>query len=162
MSSFSLGQEVTYNDADNTIVHTSKQHGHGGGGSTGTTGGTTPSPKIVGTSGHLQIDLVWDSSVANAPAGFTTAVIDAATYITSQYSTAEMIYIHVGWGEINGQTLMAGALGESSTNGYLVSYAQATAPLTALGYTFAADNEPTTAQFFISSAQAKESGYINA
>jgi hypothetical protein len=165
VSSFFLGQEVTFND-ENGVSKVTQQHGHGGGGGGGTGGGTptggTPSGTIVGTSGHLQIDLVWDSSVANAPSGFTTAVTDAATYIASQYSTPEMIYIHVGWGEMNGQTMMAGALGESSSNGYLTNFATATASLTKLGYTFTANNEPMAAQFFITSAQAKESGLTNA
>ncbi len=159
-----LSQEVTYNSDENILFRTTQHHGGGGfgggGGGTGGTGGT-PSPTIVGTSGHLQIDLVWDTSVAAAPSGFTTAVINAASYIASQYSTPEMLYIHVGWGEIAGSSLAAGALGESESNGYLTNFATATAHLTSLGYSFTANNEPTTAQFFITSAQAKDAGLIN-
>jgi hypothetical protein len=167
------GQEVLYN-ADEDIMVRGASHGHGGGGGGG--GGTTttsptptpapaptptlPAPVIVGSSGGLQIDLIWDSSVANAPSGFTTAVANAAASIASQFSTPEMINIHVGWGEINSQTMSSGMLGESQMYGYLTNFATATNSLVKLGYSFNASNEPTGAQFFLSYAQAKESGIL--
>jgi hypothetical protein len=161
-----LGHEVTYDSDEGTMVdvHGAAKGGShgpsGGGGGGGTVTGSTPSATMVGSSTGLQIDLIWDSSVANAPSGFTTAVADAASYFASQFSTREIINIHVGWGEVNGQSLMSGAIGESQTNGYLTNFATATNHLTQLGYSFNAINEPTGAQFFLTNAQAKDSGIL--
>src|SRR6185312_10110379 len=40
---------------------------------------STSNDTLVGSPGGLRIDLLWDSSVAQAPSGFKTAVIEAAT-----------------------------------------------------------------------------------
>jgi hypothetical protein len=165
----SVGQEYTYDSDENTLVRDTQTQGLPTHNSAPTVSHTVvstpvvPSPTLVGSSTGVQIDLIWDSSVAKAPAGFTTAIIDAATYIASQTAGGhEVINIQVGWGEIAGSTMSSSALGESQMNGYLVNYATATAPLTAMGYSFTANNEPVNAQFFITSAQAKADGYINA
>ena len=80
-SSF-LGQELTYNSDDNTLVrfHSAAfgASSHHGGGGTGT---TTPSPVTEqAPNSNLEFNLIWDSSVANAPSGFMTAVENAALY----------------------------------------------------------------------------------
>ena len=72
-----------------------------------------PEPTLVGIHGGLQIDLIWDPSVANAPRGFTQAITDAAKYYTTLFSNDEVINIHVGYGEIDGSRMAANALGES-------------------------------------------------
>src|SRR5581483_6330567 len=69
---------------------------------------STPTPTVVGPAGGLQIDLIWDSSVAHAPAGFKQAVINAATEYTTLYSDDVVIRIKVGYGEVNGSRLASG------------------------------------------------------
>jgi hypothetical protein len=163
-SSSFLGSEITYNADEGAVVH-SAAHGGGGfrppSGGGGGSGGT-PAPSLVVSSGsNLEFNLVWDSSVASAPSGFMQAVVNVAKYYESLFTTSskEIINIHVGWGEIGGQSLSAGALGESQSNGYLTNFATVTSHLP--GYSFTASNEPTSAQFYITSAQTKAFGLIN-
>jgi hypothetical protein len=167
---FALGPEVTLNDSGVLSPHNSSiGHGHpgggGGGGGTGGTGGTTPVPTLVSstTGGNLSIDLVWDSSVANATTGFTAAVAAAAQLFVNDLTTATktVLYIAVGWGEIAGSPLSAGALGESESNGYLTNYSTVANALAAHHDNVSASNEPTSAQFFVTSAEAKILGLVN-
>jgi hypothetical protein len=121
-----------------------------------------PSHTLVGSPGGLQFDLVWDASVANAPSGFKQAVIAAATYYTTLFSNDEVIKIAVGYGEMHGTRLASDAIGASESNGYLTSY---TTTVNALGNDnyppSLAQNEPTSAQFFITRAEAKALGLIS-
>ena len=64
----------------------------------------------------LTFNVTYDSSVSSAPAGFTTAFNNAIQFIASEYSDPITINMHVGWGEINGQGLSPGDLGQSLTN----------------------------------------------
>ncbi len=134
-----------------------------GSGLTAATGSSaaTPAPSLVGSATGLQFDLIWDPSVAAAPSGFIQAVKSAAQYIASLFSTREVINIDVGYGEIAGSRLGAGALGENESYGYLANYAAVTNALRSGGYSFAAANEPTSSQFFITSAETKAMGYVN-
>ena len=120
-----------------------------------------PAPTLVGIHGGLQIDLIWDPSVANAPRGFTQAITDAAKYYTTLFSNDEVINIHVGYGEIDGSRMAANALGESESYGYLTNYSTVTNALAKDGYSFTAANEPTGSQFFVTSADAKTLGMIS-
>jgi hypothetical protein len=90
------------------------------------------------------------------------AVQDAAQYYASQFSNNEIVNIDVGYGEIAGGQLSANALGESESYGYLTNYAHVTNALHNDGFTFAARNEPTNSQFFVTSADAKTLGLLNA
>ncbi len=132
-------------------------------GSTGAGGSSAaaPVPTLVGAAGGLQIDLIWDSSVATAPSGFLQAVTSAAQTIASLFSTKEVVNVDVGYGEIAGSPLGAGALGESESYGYLANYSTVTNTLRADGYSFTAANEPTSSQFFLTSAETKAMGYVN-
>jgi len=82
-------------------------------------------------------------------------------------ATHEVINIHIGWGEVHGQALPSGAIGASETNGYLTNYSTVSSGLLAssggviTSASFNASNEPTGAQFFISSAEAKVFGLSN-
>jgi hypothetical protein len=125
------------------------------------TGSLVPPPTLVGSSHGLQIDLVWDSSVTKAPSGFMQAVIDAAQYYTTLIATHEVIKIDVGYGEIGGSPLAANALGESESYGYLTNYSTVTVALSHDGFVFSATNEPTSSQFFLTSAEAKTLGLVN-
>lgn len=156
-----LGQEYLINDSGQVSpVYGAATHGNTGS-SSSASHSSTPAPTLVGSSSGLQIDLIWDSSVANAPSGFMQAIIDAAQYYTTLFSNHEVINIQVGWGEIAGSTLASNALGESESYGYLTNYSTVTNALAKDGYSFAAHNEPTTSQFFVTSADAKSLGLIS-
>lgn len=123
--------------------------------------GTTPAPTLVGAAGGLQFDLIWDPSVASAPSGFIQAVKSAAQYLSSLFSTKEVVNVDVGYGEVDGSPLGAGALGESESYGYLTNYSTVTGALRADGYGFSASNEPKNGQFFLTSAETKAFGLVN-
>ncbi len=166
----SLGQEYVVNDAGLVSpVNGAGSSSHGSGSSShgsGSSSSSAPSPTLVTASGsNLQIDLIWDSSVGGAPSGFTTAIIDAAQFYVTNFTSSTggkvELFLDVGYGEIAGTSLSSGALGESESNGYLTNYATVTSALAKEGFTFTASNEPTTSQFFITSAQAKTLGLIS-
>ena len=50
----------------------------------------------------MQISIIYDSSVANAPAGFTTAITDAVNYLDKLFTNPISITIDVGYGEVGG------------------------------------------------------------
>jgi hypothetical protein len=62
---------------------------------------------------HPVINLIWDASVANAPAGFVAAVEDAAAYFDALITNPITVNIDVGYGEYDGKTLPAGVLGDT-------------------------------------------------
>jgi hypothetical protein len=115
----------------------------------------------------LQIDITYDSSVSSAPAGFETAVQAAVQYLDSAFNSPITINIDVGWGEVDGTPLDAGAVGESNSIGDYYSYsafrsallANAVAPNAVI----AAKNLPTTnptggGEIYIASAEEKALG----
>jgi hypothetical protein len=74
---------------------------------------------------RLQINATYDSSANLAPAGFKTAVQAAIQFFDTTFSNNIVINIAFGWGEVGGQTMNSGAIGESLANydtGY--SYSQ--------------------------------------
>jgi hypothetical protein len=85
----------------------------------------------IGSAGGLVFDVTFDSSVADAPAGFTSAITDAIEYYESVFTNAITINLDVGWGEIGGQPLEGGAIGESESYLDAVSYSQLVSALTA-------------------------------
>jgi hypothetical protein len=156
----SLGREYIINDAGElSQVHGATAHSPI---AKAPPPSAAPAPTLVGSSNGLQIDLIWDASVGNAPSGFMQAIIDAAQYYTTLFSNKEVINIDVGWGEIGGSSLASNALGESESFGYLTNYATVTNALERDGFSFAATNEPTASQFFVTSAEAKAFGLISA
>lgn len=138
--------------------HSGVGHGSGtssqGHGSTPSSSSSAADQTLVGSPGGLQIDLLWDPSVAHAPSDFKAAVTEAATYLTKVFSTDEVINLHVGWGEVGGSSLAANALGASESVGYLSDYATVAGAVHAP----AAGNAPTSGQFFVTSAEAKALG----
>lgn len=161
---FAHGPQVTYDEGALSPIGAAGGGGHGGHTSGGSTGGTAPAPTLVtGTSSSLAIDLVWDSSVASAPSGFMSAVTASAQALVNDITTATktVVYVAVGWGEIAGGALASGALGESQSSGYLTNYTTVANALTAHGDNLTAANEPTSAQFFVTSAEAKLLGMAN-
>jgi hypothetical protein len=120
----------------------------------------------------MNINLIYDSSTSNAPAGFAAAMNYVVTFFDTVFTNPVTINIAVGWGEIAGQPLSSGALGESETaasSGYTYSQmknaltantAQSATDLTALANLPASD--PTGGGlFFIGSADAKALGLIS-
>jgi hypothetical protein len=130
-----------------------------------------PPPTLVGASGGLQFDLIWDASVASAPAAFETAAIKAATLYASMFSNREVINIHVGYGEVAGYSLGSGALAASMSYGYMENYATVASALkqdaASSSYQKTADaNLPSTdptkgGTFFVSTAEAKALGQVS-
>ncbi len=73
----------------------------------------------------MNIIAVPDASVGQAPAAFTTAINYVVNLLDNLFTNSLTIYIAVGWGEIDGQTLGKDDLGESLARNYSsYSYAQ--------------------------------------
>lgn len=145
--------------------------GSGTGGTSGGTGGTTGTSSITNqSSGGLVVNVVYDASVANAPAGFTADVQSVINYFESHFSNPVTITIDVGYGEVDGTSLGSGALGESITYFDPVSYAQLqsalAANLNANGNSAAAATLPATSpvsgQWWVSTAEAEALGITSA
>jgi len=85
----------------------------------------------MGAAGGLVFNITYDSSVSSAPAGFTTAIAAVVNYYTSVFYDPVTINIDVGWGEVAGQALASGALGESETNLGVFGYSQVKTALAA-------------------------------
>jgi hypothetical protein len=144
----------------------------GSGTATVTTTATAPSPTLVTTAGSgLEFNLVWDSSVASAPAGFMTDVVAAAQYYESMITTTAVVNLDVGYDEIGGSSLSSGALGESETNLTSISYATLVSDLKAHASTDSTDasflaslpaSAPVSGNFWLTTAQAKALGVISA
>jgi hypothetical protein len=125
---FSLGTPVQLSSNDVLTPIQSASHSGASGRSGTGIAGTAPAPTLVTTAGSgLQFKLIWDASVSTAPTSFMNGVIAAAQeyerLYTSPGQSAITLNIQVGYGEVNGTALGAGALGESSSNGYLTNYA---------------------------------------
>ncbi len=72
----------------------------------------------------LHINLIWDASVAAAPAAFKTAIQSAATMLQNAFSNKITVNIAVGWGEIGGTKISQSGVAEGGPNGGVwVSYA---------------------------------------
>ena len=151
----------------------SASHGQSGGSSTSTAAaGTALAATLVTTAGSgLAINLQWDSSVTTAtPAGFAADLIAVAHFLESQITTAATINLQVGYGTILGQSLSAGALGESSTNIRQVSSASLLAALNATSSGDATDVgvlaslrvNPVSGTYYVTTAQAKALGISGA
>ncbi len=75
---------------------------------------------LNGPAEAMVINVNYDSSVGSAPAGFTSAFQNAVSFFDTTFSNPITVNIGVGWGEVGGSTISAGALGESET--YLAGY----------------------------------------
>jgi len=68
----------------------------------------------------MQINVTFDQAIGSLPAGFVAAIDYVVEYFDHLFTDAITINIDVGYGEVNGQALGSGALGESIT--FLNSY----------------------------------------
>jgi len=115
----------------------------------------------------MQIVAEYDSSAQNAPPGFKTAVQAAIDYFDQKILDPITVKIVFSYGELQGAALGSGALGESSTNGYIEPFSQLVSWLTAAA-TSQADfqslaalpaSDPTGgAMFWVSDSAAKVFG----
>jgi Ca2+-binding RTX toxin-like protein len=146
------------------VVHSASLGSPSGGGSSGS--GSTQVTNTATTG--LNINVTYDSSVGNAPAGFTNVVAQVVQYFQSHFNDPVTININVGYGEVAGSRLSAGALGESSTYLASVSYAAMTSAL-ATDQTTAADNlavaslpgsNPNGGAYWVSTAEGKALGLV--
>src|SRR5262249_44239952 len=117
------------------------------------------------------INVTYDSSVSSAPAGFTTTVNAVVQYFQSQFTDPITINISVGYGEVGGQALGSGALGESLTYLNTYSYSQLLGALTADATTathqtavasLPASNPAGGANYLVPTAEAKALGLMGA
>ena len=93
---------------------------------------SSSSSNSVASSQHssgLVINITYDSSVADAPAGFEAVVASVVQFYESEFTNPITLNIDVGWGEIDGQTLASGALGESESFLKSFNYSQIRAAL---------------------------------
>ena len=116
----------------------------------------------------LVFDVTYDPSVVSAPAAFQTAFQDAINLYQTTYTDPITINIDVGWGEIDGNPLNPGNLGQSRTNqpgnftysqvrGALISDAKSAADFQAISTLGVTD--PTGGRTFrMSDAEAKALG----
>jgi hypothetical protein len=117
----------------------------------------------------MEINLVFDSSVSNAPAGFTSAIEYAVSVLDAAFTNPVTINIDVGWGEVGGTSLLAGDLGESLS--FLSSYsysaikgaliAEGNSPIQQSAYATLPATDPTKGSGLeITTAEAKALGLL--
>ena len=86
----------------------------------------------------MNINVIYDQSQSSLPAGFVAAVNYVVNFYDTTFTNAVTVNIDLGYGEIAGQSLGAGALGESET--YFDSFDYSTAVNALTG------NEPSNTQ----------------
>src|ERR1035441_10054773 len=144
-----------------------------GGGSSATGGGSTTSDGGSSSSsggsqsGGLIINVSYDASVGRGPAAFMTDVAAAVQYFESHISNPITINIDVGYGEVGGQTMGGGALGQSlyyldsynysTVKNALVADAKSANDMTAIA-TLPSSDPTNGGTFWTSTAEAKALG----
>jgi len=119
----------------------------------------------------MQIQFTYDASVAAAPAGFTAALSYVAGVLDALITNPITVNINVGWNEIGGVTLPAGAVAEGGPLGGIgMSYTNLVAELKANASNRAAvqglASLPATApsqiaSYYVSPAQEKAWGLLS-
>jgi hypothetical protein len=117
------------------------------------------------------INVTYDSSVSSAPASFTATVNAVVQYFETEFVNPITVNIDVGYGEVAGQSLGSGALGESITYINSYSYSQIRGALTA-DATSAADQTALVSlpssdpgaggSYWVATAEAKAMGLAGA
>src|SRR6266700_1355164 len=72
----------------------------------------------------MNITVMFDTSVNNAPAGFQTDVNAVVAFFENQYTDNISFNLHVGYGEVNGTALNPGNLGQSNFFGHTYTFSQ--------------------------------------
>jgi hypothetical protein len=115
------------------------------------------------------LNFSYDTSVTSAPVGFTAALDKAKSFFQATFLDPVTVNIAVGYGEVAGQSLVAGALGESETFLGNSSYSQIKTALTsdakaATDLSVVASlpaNDPTGGNYLLPTAEAKALGLYN-
>jgi hypothetical protein len=121
----------------------------------------------------MKIDLVYDPSVANAPAGFRDTLQAAANVLDRAFTGSDItVTVEVGWGEIDHSPISGDILGEAEpASGQWLSYNQLVAdlkahPTSAEDRTFLAhlpEFDPASGEsWFVPRAQQKALGLLDA
>ena len=119
----------------------------------------------------MNINLIYDSSVNSAPTAFKTALASVAQFLDTTFTNPITINIDVGYGEIAGQSMGSGALGESETYYNQSSYTQIKNALSAnainpsqiSAVASLPANDPTNGgNFWVATADAKALGLMGA
>ena len=125
---------------------------------------------LASADGGLAFNVTYDSSTSGAPAGFFSAFNNAVQFLESTYTDPITINMQVGWGQIHGNNLSPGNLGQSLTlqQGFF-SFAQMKSALT-LDATTTSDNTAVAHlpasdpyggfKFVTSNAEAKALGLL--
>jgi hypothetical protein len=118
----------------------------------------------------LTFNLTFDPSTASAPVGFSTAFDSAILFYETTFDDPITINLNVGWGEVAGQNITPGFLGESSAiqlgffqfaamKSALISDAKSAADLTSIANLPPTD--PTNgATFKLSRANSRALGFM--
>jgi hypothetical protein len=119
----------------------------------------------------MQINFIYDDSVANAPSGFKTGLAAAAGYLGTLITNQMTINIAVGWGENNGVAIPSGVLATGGpAAGVGLSYKALTQDLSTAASSQADSSvvanlpaaDPTNGgQFFVSTATEKAWGLVS-
>src|SRR6185437_8991044 len=114
----------------------------------------------------MQIDVTFDQSISNLPAGFVSAIDYVVNYYNTHFTNNVTINLHVGYGEIDGQALASGALGESEAANYVSeSYSSVRNALigkNAPGASTLPASQPLSGQLYLSQAEAQALGLTSA
>lgn len=115
----------------------------------------------------MQINIVWDTSVNNAPAAFKADVIAVTQYFSGTFTDPVTINIDVGYGEVGGSALSSSALGESEYYLQQFTYSQLRGALSAdakthddttAAATLPINNPISGSHYWTSTAEAKALG----
>ena len=140
-----------------TLYQPSQAMQSGSGSSSGSSPASTPSNNLSG----FVINVSYDQSVSSLPAGFVAAINDVISYYESIFSAPITVNIDVGFGEIDGQQLQSGALGESETFLGNYSYSDVVNALAGVDPSAAASlpsSMPVSGAMWIGTAEAKALG----
>ena len=115
----------------------------------------------------MNIHLTFDSSTNSAPSAFFTAMNAVAQFLDNLFTNPIIVNITVGYGKIQGQNLISGALGESQTffnqysysaiRGALISSASTLNQTTAAS-TLPASDPTNGGNYWVATAEAKAIG----
>src|SRR5262245_40857093 len=83
------------------------------------------------SAGGLTFNVSFDASVANAPAGFLATFAQALKFFEDNLNVPVTVNLDVGWGEVRGNAIAPGALGENIAAETKTSFSQVQAALIA-------------------------------
>jgi autotransporter passenger strand-loop-strand repeat protein len=121
----------------------------------------------------MNINVIYDQPTSSLPSGFVSAVNYVVNFYDSIFPTPVTVNIEVGYGEINGSVLTAGALGENLTKYISEPYSAVVLALQAhessglqsaafatLPATQPLSSGTTTGTIWLTTAQAKSLGFV--